>query len=128
MEIEEHDDHIIFLLRKFRPFLCLSFEVHRLDSEVREVPLFRRGGKLCHGLFIAVYRIDLKAVRGEIERMASRPGRNVQGSAFRQPMELSVLGITMELGQSVVADAPCGSVPLSHRPIRSSAREAGPVF
>lgn len=64
MEIEEHDDHIVFLFRKLWTFLCLSFEVHRPNSEVREIPLFRRGSELCHGLFIAVHRVDLKAVRG----------------------------------------------------------------
>lgn len=88
MEVEEHDDHVIFLRRKFRPLRCLSFEVHRLDSEVLEVPLFRRGGKLRHGLFISIYRIDLETVGGEIERMTTRPSRNIQRSAFGQPMEL----------------------------------------
>ena len=83
MEIEEHDDHVIFMRGKFRPFIRRSFEVHRSDTEIWEVPLFRRGSELGHGLFIAVHRIDLKTVRGEIERIASRPGCDVERLAFR---------------------------------------------
>src|SRR5712692_3127653 len=83
VETEEHDDHVIFPLRKFRPFIDRSCEVHRPYTEIWEVPLFRRGSKLYHGMFIAVHRIDLKAVRGEIERVASRPGRDVERLAFR---------------------------------------------
>ena len=87
MEVEEHDDHVIFLRRKFRPLRCLSFEVHRLDSEVREVPLFRRGSKLHHGLFIAIYRINMKTVRGEIERVTPRPSPKNQHAAIVKPDE-----------------------------------------
>ena len=83
VEIEEHNDHVIFLLRKFRLFIYGSFELHRPDREIWKVPLFRRASELGHGLFIAVYRIDLKAVRGEIERVASRPGCDIERLAFR---------------------------------------------
>ena len=83
MEIEKHDDHVIFLLREFRPFIRCPFKVYCPDMEIGKVSLFRRGSELCHGLFIPVHRIDLIAVRGEIERVASGTGRDIESLAFR---------------------------------------------
>ena len=83
MEIEKHDDHIIFLLWEFRSFIRCPFKVYCPDMEIGKVPLLRRGSELCHGLFISVHRIDVIAVRGEIERVASGAGRDIERLAFR---------------------------------------------
>src|SRR4029079_7017004 len=60
IEIEEDDNDVIFLFRKFRPYIGCSFEVYRPDTEIRKVSLLCCGSKLGHDLLIAVHRIDVK--------------------------------------------------------------------
>ena len=82
MEIEEHGNHVILLLREFRPFVSCSFKVNGSGSEIWKVPLLCRGSKVDHGVFIAVYRIDVKPLSSKIKRVASSPGRDIKRLAF----------------------------------------------
>src|ERR1043165_6142312 len=82
VEIEEYDNDVIFLFRKLRPYIGCSFEVYRPDSEIGKVSLRRRGGKSGHDLLIAVHRIDVKSVQGEVECFASSPCRHIERLAL----------------------------------------------
>ena len=82
MEIEEHDDHIIFCFGNSGRSSVVRSRSTVLTVRFGEVPLFRRGSELRHGLFIAIHRIDLKAVRGQIERVAPAPAATSSALPF----------------------------------------------